>query len=40
MLSVRKAIEELTVLPRRNAAPAPAVAPIESAAMPMGNPNK
>ena len=31
---------ELTVLPRRNADPAPTVAPIESATKPTGKPNR
>lgn len=32
--------QALTVLPRRNAAPAPIVAPMESATNPTGKPNK
>jgi len=33
-------VQRLTVLPRRNAAPAPMLAPIESATKPTGNPKR
>ena len=39
-LEINEDLYKLTVLPRRNAAPAPTVAPIESATKPMGRPKR
>lgn len=39
-LKVMTRVQKLTVLPRTNAAPAPIVAPMESATKPTGSPKR